>query len=93
MGRETFSIYFLNETTGWIGVCSRELLLKTTDKGKNWVEQPVDGKIKVDTYGVYFLNNTIGWISGEKGVVMKTNDAGKTWKNQETGTDVRLFSI
>lgn len=40
-----------------------------------------------------FINDSTGWIIGEKGTIMKTTDAGKTFTMQHTGRDVELWGI
>lgn len=43
-----------------------------------WSETRVDGR--EDLGAVQFINASEGWVSGNKGALYKTSDAGKTWQ-------------
>lgn len=60
--------------------------------GEKWT------RVKVGTsehlYGIEFLHGGVtGWIVGENGVLLKTDDAGETWAQQDTGTNRNLIAI
>jgi photosystem II stability/assembly factor-like uncharacterized protein len=40
-----------------------------------------------------FINREKGWVVGTRGSVIHTSDGGKTWINQESGTEKNLFSV
>src|SRR5437867_678348 len=44
-------------------------------------------------YSVYFISSTTGWAVGERGVILATTDAGKTWNIQAGGTLDRLSAV
>ncbi len=55
--------------------------------------------IKAETYPEYgasaidFANSTHGWIGGQKGLIMVTNDGGRSWKEQQSGIDTTIKAI
>ncbi|MBW2369434.1 MAG: hypothetical protein JRH15_16310 [Deltaproteobacteria bacterium] len=46
-----------------------------------------------DLFSIYFVNKDQGWVCGRWGVIWHTNDGGKTWERQETGTTMTLSAI
>ncbi|MCX5831914.1 MAG: YCF48-related protein [Deltaproteobacteria bacterium] len=46
-----------------------------------------------DLFSVTFPTENNGWACGRWGTVLRTDDSGKTWSRQETGTDYTLTSI
>ena len=48
---------------------------------------------EVEFRDVYFLDVEHGWVIGEKGTILYTEDAGKNWKTQKSGTEARLNKI
>ena len=42
---------------------------------------------EVNFTDLHFAGAERGWIVGEKGTIVHTNDGGKTWERQETGTE------
>lgn len=43
-------------------------------------------------FGVNFAGQLEGWAVGKFGLILHTQDGGKTWKSQESGTKVDLFA-
>lgn len=86
-------IYFLDKKTGWaLGRALIEnkqkifsnypFILQTINSGKVWnlimLRQPeFKGVIIKD---IYFLDSSSGWAVGYPGIILKTNDSGKTWE-------------
>ena len=44
-------------------------------------------------HAVAFADGARGFIVGEKGIILRTDDGGKTWKDQETNVKTNLFAI
>ena len=83
-----YDVHFIDENTGWIaGEFGR--LLKTTDGGKNWVEQqstlmtPESGIVDpmdIPTFfGVFPVNEQTAYAAGLDGSIAKTTDGGEVW--------------
>jgi len=49
--------------------------------------------LKQDLFSVCFVNDSLGWTCGRWGLVLHTEDGGKTWIKQASGTDYTLLSI
>ena len=75
-------------------VGDRSMLTRTVDGGKTWTAKKVP--MELDTsggeqlaaadpvfYDVKFADERHGWIVGEFGKVLRTEDGGDTWKEQE----------
>jgi photosystem II stability/assembly factor-like uncharacterized protein len=93
-----YSVYFLNDSTGW-AAGSKGTLLSTRDGGQNWrVEQrPTDDALR----DVYFSDARNGWLVCERNIyqlrtreeprtyLMKTSNGGATWRRVNViGSDV-----
>ena len=75
-----------------------EKLFFTIDGGDDWKWDPVnmDERNEGDIQDIQFLDHENGWLVGEKGLVKKTSDGGKSWQDVESGipTDLRgLFFL
>ncbi|MFI5406862.1 MAG: YCF48-related protein, partial [Nitrososphaerales archaeon] len=84
-----FSVYFIDALTGWAvgGQTAFQyqlvVVLKTTDGGNNWFEQPLNlGNITGPLYSVYFIDFNIGWVVGAGSFITKTTNGGETWTRQ-----------
>ena len=84
------SIFFLNDSTGWM-VGDHGLWL-TGDFGKNWKKQSEqlkpDKNLEPETtidllMRVWFLDNKHGFGVGLQKTIVETNDGGRTWKAVE----------
>ncbi len=82
------AVCFIDENTGWIaGEFGR--IYHTTDGGDNWVQQKPQtlfvnendpwGDVPLALYGVKFIDKRMGWVVGMEGVLLRTEDGGKTW--------------
>lgn len=87
--RPLFSIYFKDGRHGWaVGLWS--LMLATEDGGKTWSEIKLDnppdgGKADRNLFGIFSDRNGTLYILAERGAVLRSEDAGKTWTYQLTG--------
>jgi photosystem II stability/assembly factor-like uncharacterized protein len=88
-----FALYALDKDHAW-AVGDRSILTSTTDGGKTWRARKVpmeldlsggQGLASADPifYDVHFTDLQHGWIVGEFGKIMRTEDGGETWKEQE----------
>ena len=64
-------------------------LVRSSNGGTKWdtVGQEIAG------FDFFFLNKQIGYIADGRGVVLFSNDSGKTWITQNTGATTSLNSI
>lgn len=67
-----------------IAVGDRGHIIFSDDKGTEWVQAEVP--VRVNLTGIAFVNDLKGWASGHGGVVLHTEDGGKTWTKQLDGT-------
>ena len=85
---------------GWI-VGEGGLIVHTADGGKTWKQQEVDttgpgfriDDLKLDFKAVYFTNTNYGWAVGDEGLVATTDDGGKHWTLQRSGTSAMLLDV
>lgn len=70
------SLYFLDETTGWM--TGARAVFKTTDGGRTWSRLP-DSEATANAYRVYFATETTGWAIGPRKSAFATQDGGATW--------------
>lgn len=47
----------------------------------------------VDFNAVYMVDDDIGWAVGDGGVILKTEDGGRTWSQQSSGTTEDLLGV
>ncbi|MDT7540517.1 MAG: hypothetical protein QOE33_421 [Acidobacteriota bacterium] len=57
-----------------------------------WVAQR-RGEAGKDLNAIYFASDKRGWVAGDSGLVFRTEDGGKTWARQTTGTDESINDI
>lgn len=43
-------------------------------------------------HGIHFVSPTTGWAIGEAGTILRTDDAGATWRGRPSGADAILLS-
>lgn len=68
------------------------LILRTTDGGMHWVEQP--NGITLDSfYGACMSDSDHVWIAGDLGVLLHSSNGGSSWIQQSTFTTNTLLSI
>lgn len=92
------SIYFLDANRGWASTnlkkyvegSSSAILLHTIDGGHSWQEWSSLESLKVrGLFGIHFKKSGAGFAAGvvmpgQYGVVLRTEDFGKTWKLEQT---------
>ena len=69
-------IEFINENTGWI--CGDGIILKTTNKGLNWIVQdnPAPGKY---LFSIHPVDLNIIYCVGYFETILKTTNGGENW--------------
>lgn len=81
------------KNSAWIVTVTGDLV-STHDGGENWTL--ISNKESGGFSCVYFINGELGFALSAKGIVLKTNDAGKTWKKTSgltlNGGEVRYKS-
>ena len=76
-----YSLHFVNADTGRIaGGDYYGYILKTTDGGKNWVEEKRNEEGPF--YKIRFSDPKNGWAIGRYGVIYETADGGENWISQ-----------
>jgi photosystem II stability/assembly factor-like uncharacterized protein len=75
-------IEFINENTGWI--CGDGIILKTTNKGINWLVQdnPAPGKY---LYSIHPVDSNIVYCVGYFETILKTTNGGENWIALQNG--------
>jgi photosystem II stability/assembly factor-like uncharacterized protein len=92
-------IFFVDRYTGFAASLSPQILLKTTDGGKNWQTQQLNIRWATAMYFVDAQNGWIGTTTGlsstfERGApVFRTSDGGLSWTCQDTLPDLFLKAI
>lgn len=73
----------------------RVRILKTTDGGKTWVTQVNEAIIHSREPGgnFYFIDFNNGWFIGDKGIIFHTEDGGRHWEPQKSGTKLHLHGV
>lgn len=78
-GIDVQDIWAVDDKTVW-AVGSRNVILKTLDGGKNWVQvQAPENNPDTFLSSICIVNQTNIWISGSGGTVYSSTDNGNTW--------------
>lgn len=84
---ELTSVTFVDADTGW-AVGDRGVIWHTIDGGRHWQQQNSNTSCRLES--VAFVDHEHGWAAGgyyrpythqSVGVVLRTDDGGKTWEN------------
>ncbi|MCX8105765.1 MAG: YCF48-related protein [Ignavibacterium album] len=79
-GNRTYSVFFLDENTGFIGSQGPTGVYKTTDGGNNWTQLNTNtGVASSIVYDIKFYNQNLGFAMYGSGQVARTTDGGNTW--------------
>ena len=79
------SIFFLNESVGWIA--AEHGVWETEESGRTW--KKVEG-LKKGILRIYFINRSHGYAIGFPNALYETTDGGKTWPKLPATSDVAL---
>lgn len=77
-------------STGWRAVVGSDGTFVHTFDEKDWTVRALGN---VDLYGVSCVGNDVGWAVGAHGVIAHTEDGGRTWSWQTSGTTSTLRSV
>ena len=79
-GYRIYSVFFLTENLGYIGVRGPTGVYKTTDGGQNWqMLNTGTGTSTTLVYDIKFYDQNLGFALYQSGQVARTSDAGATW--------------
>ncbi|MDO8879599.1 MAG: cell wall-binding repeat-containing protein [Coriobacteriia bacterium] len=84
------SVYFIDESTGWM-TGGNGTLRKTTNGGESWSARNTGTSVALS--GVFFLDANTGWIVGDGGTILKSIDGGVSWTPQTSGTSKNLWGV
>lgn len=86
-----FTIFFLNNNTGWVSGCCG-MYFKTTDAGNSWTPETylTPG---LSIYSADFIDENTGWVSADAGYILRTTNGGETWDSLYSGTINDLRTI
>ena len=85
-----FSIFFLNDSTGWGGGTYNDgnhhtVIKYTEDSGETWNTIYSEIYQYFSIFDIFFLNSQIGWVVGwisYTPYILKTIDGGENWQQQ-----------
>ncbi|MCA9443766.1 MAG: hypothetical protein KC964_23410 [Candidatus Omnitrophica bacterium] len=86
--------FFLNQDYGWAagsGPDSSGLIQRTEDGGETWTIARVEGL--TSPIAIRFADELHGWSVGRGGLIVYSNNGGRRWYRQESGTDRDLFDV
>ena len=97
------SLFFIDRDYGWV-IGERGLILHTKNGGKTWevqlpslFEREDDEDLLFNPpnslFGIFFTDSKNGWICGIEGLILRTNDGGKTWQEQQSSTTNTLYTV
>ena len=102
---QLLAVYAVNSKNAYV-VGAFGTLISTSDGGENWTRHEIkwdqlinkiineSGYIEPNLNAIYFSSQTKGWIVGEFGLVLHTEDGGRTWTAQRYGSDLpQLYSV
>lgn len=91
-----FRVDFIDTALGWAvgGIGDSAVILRTTDRGRNWSIKPVfEGSL----YGIYAYDSQTCWATGidlsNTGLIIKTADGGNNWDVQFTLSNYILAGV
>ena len=85
------SVYFLNETTGFL--CGDAgVVYKTINGGTIWTPA-ITGIANVKLNSISFIDDSNGIVVGDNGVIYMTANGGTTWTSEVSGTTRNLTKV
>jgi photosystem II stability/assembly factor-like uncharacterized protein len=104
--RHVFTLQFANQDRGH-GAGDFGRMIHTEDAGKTWTVMQVPPEVQlpesaidigvdpgdVNLYGLSYGEPDHAWLVGEFGIVMASDDGGRTWHQQHSPVDTTLFGI
>ena len=83
-------LQFFNSNTGF-AVCVNGTVLRTTNAGVNWTQQPAVFNTSVNA--VYFADIQTGYAIGDNNVYKKTTNSGANWYLLTTGSSIPMNDL
>jgi photosystem II stability/assembly factor-like uncharacterized protein len=80
-GFSLFSLFFINENTGWIGGQADPPEFYRTTNGGLTFDSIYTPNLAQRVRGLYFKDTSNGVASGDGGLMRRTTDSGRTWLN------------
>lgn len=77
-------------STGWRAVVGKDGTFVHTFDEKEWTVRALGN---VDLLGVSCIGNDVGWAVGAHGVIARTEDGGRSWSWQSSGTTTTLRAV
>ena len=104
--RHVFALQFATRDRGH-GAGDFGRMVHTEDAGKTWTSMAVPPEVQlpesavdigvdpgdVNLYGISYGDADHAWIVGEFGIVMASDDGGRTWRQQHSPVDTTLFGV
>lgn len=84
------AFHFVNRLTGWV-VWDGGLILKTTDGGESWKQQPTGSSHNL--LGLHFLDTLTGYVVAGGGAILKTTNGGASWTTTQSGSGWYLLDV
>ncbi len=96
-----YSVAFADSLNGWLtghdsGMTVGGFILRSLDGGENWAFQLKSDSMWHPRHGLWDIASSSDgqvWAVGGKGTILHTDDGGKTWTNQPSGTKAALLSV
>jgi photosystem II stability/assembly factor-like uncharacterized protein len=89
-GNMLWSVYFLNDNTGF-AVGRMGTILKTTDGGTHWKVTYLQNHALL--LSIHFYSNEVGIVVGNDGTILRTINEGETWEDRSIDPDLLLSSV
>ena len=104
--RHVFALQFPTPMRGH-GAGDFGVMVHTEDGGRSWTVQQVPQDIQlpesaidigvdpgdVNLYGLSYGDADHAWLAGEFGIIMASDDGGRTWRQQRSPVETTLFGV
>jgi photosystem II stability/assembly factor-like uncharacterized protein/AcrR family transcriptional regulator len=104
--RHVFTLQFANRERGH-GAGDYGAMIHTEDGGRTWTTQQVPPEVQlpetaidigvdpgdVNLYGLSYGDADHVWLVGEFGIVMTSDDGGRSWRQQHSPVETTLFGV
>jgi photosystem II stability/assembly factor-like uncharacterized protein len=85
------NVHFVDEMHGWMSGNGR--VRRTVDGGLSWKLFYFDSTYQSDGFDMCFTDTLNGWVGCIQGRIFHTSDGGKSWQEQQSGTEIWLMDI
>jgi photosystem II stability/assembly factor-like uncharacterized protein len=92
---DIMSIHLIDSMTGWAcGSRNTILFLEGDVAAPEWIVSTIDNeKPGIIWRDIFFIDDHIGWVIGDGGAVYRSENAGKSWEREDTGSFSNLNAI